>query len=140
MNSQSKLICLKEAAKISGYHQDYLGHLIRTGKLSGQKIGRSWMTTKSDLNAFMQKGSDSPLRSFVYSSFGLALTFALLIIAIMGVTFVVTLSVQNSSANAADSHVEDQLNNSSVDGALINSGEAVGGAAINHMSFTVESR
>jgi hypothetical protein len=43
--SQSKFISLAEAAKLTGYHQDYLGQLARAGKLNAQKIGRNWATT-----------------------------------------------------------------------------------------------
>ena len=48
-----KLISLKEAAKISGYHSDYLSFLIREKKLFGERIGRSWCTTEDALNAYL---------------------------------------------------------------------------------------
>ena len=44
-----KLISLKEAAKISGYHPDYLGYLIRIGKIEGEKVGRDWLTSEEAL-------------------------------------------------------------------------------------------
>ncbi len=40
------LISLSHAAQLSGYHQDYLGQLCRTGKLPASKIGRNWFTSK----------------------------------------------------------------------------------------------
>jgi len=42
-----KYISLKEAAKISGYAPDYIGYLIRTGKIPGKIVytGISWQTT-----------------------------------------------------------------------------------------------
>lgn len=43
-------ISLAQAAKISGYHQDYLGQLARAGKLDAQKIGRNWVTTLNSVN------------------------------------------------------------------------------------------
>jgi hypothetical protein len=43
----TKYITLKEAAKISGYASDYIGQLIRRGKLPGKQIycTVAWMTT-----------------------------------------------------------------------------------------------
>lgn len=38
-------ITLSRAAELSGYHQDYLGQLCRTGKLEAVKIGRNWFTS-----------------------------------------------------------------------------------------------
>ncbi len=45
-------LSLAEASRQTGYHQDYLGFLCRTGKLSGFKIGRNWVTTKAALSNF----------------------------------------------------------------------------------------
>ena len=41
------LISLKEAAKISGYSADYIGQLIRAGKIPGRQVysNIAWMTT-----------------------------------------------------------------------------------------------
>ena len=52
-NSQN-IISLSEASKVTGYHQDYLAFLCRTGKLQGSKIGRNWVTTKSALDEFIK--------------------------------------------------------------------------------------
>jgi len=70
MNNTKNFITLREAAKISGYHQDYLGYLVRKGKLNGQKIGRSWMTSRNDLDAFLQSRSTSFFRDMIFSRFG----------------------------------------------------------------------
>lgn len=45
-------ISLAEAARLSGYHQDYLGQLCRGGKLRGFKYGRNWFTTQEALDEF----------------------------------------------------------------------------------------
>lgn len=45
----SKFITLREAALLSGYHQDYLSYCIRTGRLVGQKVGKNWVTTEDAL-------------------------------------------------------------------------------------------
>ncbi len=47
-------LTLAEASKLTGYHQDYLGFLCRTGKLHGYKIGRNWTTTKTALDEFVK--------------------------------------------------------------------------------------
>lgn len=48
------LLSLAEASKKTGYHQDYLGFLCRTGKLEGFKIGRNWVIPASGLENFQQ--------------------------------------------------------------------------------------
>lgn len=44
---KDKMITLKEAAQISNYAPDYIGQLIRSGKIPGKQIytGITWMTT-----------------------------------------------------------------------------------------------
>ncbi|MDP4000812.1 MAG: NYN domain-containing protein [bacterium] len=46
----SGFISLAEAAKLTGYNQDYLGQLARSGKLEAKKIGRNWVTTLAAIN------------------------------------------------------------------------------------------
>lgn len=53
MKPLDKMLTLREAAKISGYHQDYLGSLIRKGELKGKKVGRSYFTTEEALNEYI---------------------------------------------------------------------------------------
>ncbi len=55
MESLKKIINLSEAAKMSGYTQDYLGYLIRTGEMKGKKLGRNWVTTQEELNNYIFK-------------------------------------------------------------------------------------
>ncbi len=52
--SEENFISLADASKQTGYHQDYLGFLCRTGKLKGFKIGRNWVTTKEGLDNFVK--------------------------------------------------------------------------------------
>jgi hypothetical protein len=49
-------ITLKEAAKISGYTPDYLGQLIRKGKLKGKQIylNVAWVTTEKSLKDYLE--------------------------------------------------------------------------------------
>ena len=51
---KEKYISLKEAAKISGYAPDYIGWLIRKGKIRGRKVysGFSWQTTEKALRNY----------------------------------------------------------------------------------------
>lgn len=51
-------ISLKQASKISGYHPDYLGQLIRKGKLKAIRIGRSWFVPEEEVKK-LSSGSSS---------------------------------------------------------------------------------
>ena len=51
---KQNIISLSKASRTTGYHQDYLAFLCRTGKLHGIKIGRNWVTTESDLDDFIK--------------------------------------------------------------------------------------
>lgn len=55
MESLKKIISLNQAAKISGYSQDYLGYLIRIGDIKGKKVGRGWFTTEEEINNYLFK-------------------------------------------------------------------------------------
>ncbi len=57
-------LTLKEASQITGYHTDYLSYLIRAGKLEGEKIGRSWMTTRQALKGYSEATHPTPLPRF----------------------------------------------------------------------------
>ncbi len=48
---QKGLISLKEASKISGYSSDYIGQLIREGKISGKQVYSNiqWMTSAQEV-------------------------------------------------------------------------------------------
>ncbi len=54
---EPKFISLKEAAQLSGYSADYVGQLIRSGKLPGKQVfsNVAWMTTEAALNEYMNK-------------------------------------------------------------------------------------
>ena len=56
-NSDSEYISLKEASKISGYSPDYIGYLIRTGKIPGRMVytGVSWQTTREAILAYKNR-------------------------------------------------------------------------------------
>ena len=56
LNIGGKLyISTRRAAKDYKYHSDYLGQLIRAGKLDGHKVGRSWYILNDSMQAFLAK-------------------------------------------------------------------------------------
>ena len=56
-----KHITLKEAAEISGYSPDYLGQLIRSGKLKGEQVfsNVAWMTTEKEILSYVKQKNGS---------------------------------------------------------------------------------
>lgn len=50
-------ISLKEAARISGYSPDYIGELIRKGKIPGKQVicNIAWMTTKEAILEYKER-------------------------------------------------------------------------------------
>ena len=55
MEQLKKVISLNQAARISGYTQDYLGYLLRKGEMKGKKIGNSWFTTEAEIKNYIFK-------------------------------------------------------------------------------------
>lgn len=60
------LISLKEAAKISGYSADYIGQLIRSGKIPGKQVYSqiTWMTTAEAVKNYKNKGNKDKKAKF----------------------------------------------------------------------------
>lgn len=58
--NDKNLISLKEAASISGYSADYIGQLIRAGKIPGKQVyvNIAWMTTAEAVMAY-KKGESA---------------------------------------------------------------------------------
>jgi hypothetical protein len=56
-----KFISLKEAAEISGYAPDYIGQLIRAGKITGKQVytNVSWMTTEAAVLGYKNKSGQA---------------------------------------------------------------------------------
>jgi len=48
-------ITTTEAAKISGYHVEYLRWLIRNSHIDAQKWGREWMVNSASLLEYLSK-------------------------------------------------------------------------------------
>ena len=67
----NKLITLKDASGISGYSPDYIGQLIRSGKLKGEKVycQVTWMTTAEDVLSYKNKLSKESQKESISSKF-----------------------------------------------------------------------
>ena len=55
--AKDELISLKEAADMTGYSSDYIGQLIRAGKLPGKQVftNVSWVTTREAVFEYAKK-------------------------------------------------------------------------------------
>jgi hypothetical protein len=51
--SGKRYISTRRAAKEHKYHSDYIGQLIRGGKVAGQKVGRSWYVAADSLAEYL---------------------------------------------------------------------------------------
>jgi len=58
-NPNEQLISLNEASKPTPYSSDYLGLLVRKGRLRGEKIGGKWYTTKEAVESYMKKAAEA---------------------------------------------------------------------------------
>ena len=63
---EKALISLKDASKVSGYSSDYIGQLIRAGKIPGKQVccTVAWMTTIDAVMAYKNKGKADAKLSF----------------------------------------------------------------------------
>ena len=48
-----ELITLAEASRRFGLNADYLRHLATRGRLKAKKLGRDWVTTAADVQAYI---------------------------------------------------------------------------------------
>lgn len=95
MTHTDELISLREAAQISGYTPDYIGQLIRSGKLPGQQVfsNVAWMTTEEAILSYMDKNSKgSPTARRLWERIAspdtvakLSLVFGWFVIGVLGV-------------------------------------------------------
>ncbi len=100
-------ISLKDAAKMSGYSADYVGQLIRSGKITGKQVfsNVAWVTTEDAILEYLQKERKGKLTSesgtsrvidIIFSAEGLAWTYAIIAwvaIGILGLFVVFLISV-----------------------------------------------
>ena len=50
---KSRAITLVEAAQLYGFSRNYLGNLVRKGRLKATKSGGTWLTTPADVEVFI---------------------------------------------------------------------------------------
>jgi hypothetical protein len=60
--SGKRFISSKRAAKENRYHVDYIGQLIRSGKVIGSKVGRTWYVDARSLATYLGKEYKDPER------------------------------------------------------------------------------
>lgn len=53
--SGKRYISSRRAGKEHKYHPDYIGQLVRTGKVDGQKVGRAWYVDADSLSLYLSK-------------------------------------------------------------------------------------
>ena len=115
MENVSKYITLREAGKLSGYSSDYLSFLIREGRLKGQKVGKSWMTTQENLNEFLGHAGVSPKKRLPYAlrlmffACGISMLVALVVAAVYYSVY--ETGYQQAQAGSSPSEVTTQLDN-----------------------------
>jgi len=51
--SSEDFISLAEAAEVYGLSMDYLRTIARSGRLAARKIGRNWVTTRADVENYI---------------------------------------------------------------------------------------
>ena len=49
-------ITTTEAVNLTGYSQEYIRRILRTGKIKGRKWGRDWMVDRDSLVEYMREG------------------------------------------------------------------------------------
>lgn len=67
--SGKRYISSKRAAKENRYHIDYIGQLIRAGKITGSKVGRSWYVEVESLDAFLGKERTFSVKPIVVQNY-----------------------------------------------------------------------
>ena len=58
-------ISVKAAAFHSGYNVQYLRRLLRDGRVSGMKLGQTWLIDKNMFDAYLEKAHITPDKRFV---------------------------------------------------------------------------
>jgi hypothetical protein len=85
-SKKDEFITLKEAAEISGYAPDYIGQLIRQGKIEGKQVfsNVAWVTTEEALRSYMGGDSGKGKREHEEGFLGMSLEDAERMYALIG--------------------------------------------------------
>ena len=88
-------ITLKEAAALTSYSSDYIGQLIRAGKIKGEQVyaNVAWVTTEEEVLAYMQDKSRT-VEQGVATHFLASNLFKYLLYTMIGVCAVFILAMQ----------------------------------------------
>lgn len=114
ITAKEELISLREAAKISGYSSDYIGQLIRSGKLEGKQVfsNVAWMTTEAAVLSYLSKNEDKrpastlDLRERIFSQEALAWYYLLASGFLIALTSVFILFLAYVTAVGIDHKIE----------------------------------
>ena len=61
--NQTKYISSKRAAEMSGYAKDYIGQMVRLGKLDAKRVGRAWYVNEDQIKALSTpKGAEPEVK------------------------------------------------------------------------------
>jgi hypothetical protein len=113
MAEKDEYISLKEAAEMTGYTPDYIGQLIRSGKISGKQVylNVAWMTTREALIDYIENKTRKPkettfveraqsailsphtlVRIYTFVAWGIS---GLLVVAILGIGYIFAVSIDH---------------------------------------------
>ncbi len=97
------LITTAEARQITGYHPDYVGALIRSGKIYGVKKNRQWLVSRKDLNRHLMSkhyvSAETVVKPFKKT------LYAFLVLLIAGVATLLILEFISFSKQSDDASV-----------------------------------
>lgn len=109
--NKEKLISLKEAAELTGYAPDYIGQLIRKGRLYGKQVYRDvvWMTTEKAVQDYINgeasiqkaKTNLSTARLYKILSWAIYGIIGLLVLFIIYISYVSAVSWDERMAHRA---------------------------------------
>jgi hypothetical protein len=66
--SGKRFISSRRIARENGYTSDYIGQLIRGGKIVGQKVGRAWYVDAASFDAYLGSEGATPVKEVAPSS------------------------------------------------------------------------
>jgi hypothetical protein len=98
-------ISLKDAANISGYHSDYIGALVRSGKIKGKKSGNRWVVSSRDVQVHFSKKHYTPAGHIFFSRKNIiVVSTVILVIVFFSISF-----VQNEPTSSAQNNLENTI-------------------------------
>ena len=102
-------ITLREAAQLSNYSPDYIGQLIRAGKIKGEQVYQSiaWVTTEDEINSYLlnkNRTTTNSSKNLIFLSdlselllkYSLYLVIALLILVVLVMQYIFYVSLDDT--------------------------------------------